>query len=503
MSNSKIEHIFILMLENHSFDNIFGFSGIPGLRDLTGTESNIYNGYPFRVQKGAPDSMGSDPGHEFADTLEQLCGPNGNYYPFGPYPAVDNSGFVLNFATSTSEDGSSAPHPDPGQYEDVMRCFDTPNQLPVIYRLATEFAVCDNWFSSMPGPTWPNRFFAYAASSASLDDSPSALEMAAWESLGGGITFPNGSIFDLLRSRNFPFRLYQEHLSLTSFPIVLGLNGISYKDDMHDLNKFESDLRNGYPYPLTVIEPNYGDTLHGTFRGGSSQHPMDGMEAGEALIKKVYESIRSVPHVWEKSLLIITYDEHGGFYDSVPPPAAPPPNDGSHPGGPYSTNGFLFNQYGVRVPAVAVSPYIPKNTVCHTLFDHTSMLKTVEELLGLPPLTDRDNAANSLLPLLTEDRPRTDCPETLDGPATSAALQVLAALPTKEEQPEMDDTPLPERGNIYGFLAIAGKVAHELSSGSPEKVISLLQTLPSLPDIKTIGQAADYMNAVLEKARAV
>ncbi|HMQ60673.1 MAG TPA: alkaline phosphatase family protein [Flavilitoribacter sp.] len=502
MPNSKIEHIFILMLENHSFDNIFGFSGIPGLRGLNGTESNSY-GHTFRVQKGALDAMPADPGHEFADTLEQLCGPNADFYPFGSYPAVNNSGFVSNFATSHSEDTGDAPHPNPGQYEDVMRCFDTPNQLPVMYQLATEFGVCDNWFSSLPGPTWPNRFFAYAASSASLDDSPSALEMAAWESLDGGIVFPNGSIFDLLRSRGYPFRLYQEHLSLTSFPIVLGLNGISYKDDMHDLSEFEKDLKHGYPYPLTVIEPNYGDTLHGTFRGGSSQHPMDGMAAGENLIKNVYEAIRGVPEVWEKSLLIITYDEHGGFYDSVAPPAAPPPNDGSHPGGQYSTNGFLFNQYGVRVPAVVVSPYIPKNTVCHTLFDHTSMLKTVEELLGLPSLTDRDNSANSLLPLLTEDHLRTDCPETLGAPAAMAATQVLAALPTRSEQPEMNDTPLPERGNIYGFLAIAGKVAHELSSGAPEGFTSVVQTLPSLLDIKTIGQAADYMNAVLQKARAV
>ncbi|MFZ1679339.1 MAG: alkaline phosphatase family protein, partial [Saprospiraceae bacterium] len=230
MTNQKVEHVFILMLENHSFDNVFGFSGIKGIKPASG--QNAYAGTSYPVNGDAPDALPADPGHEFADTLQQLCGSNAaGYNPFKSYPLIDNSGFVADFATSHTEDTGEAPHPDPSQYGDVMQCFGNKIKLPAIWELATEFAVCDNWFSSMPGPTWPNRFFAYAASSGSLDDSPSKFEMIRWEGPGGGIEFPKGSFFDLVGRQSC--RLYQHNLSLTSFPIVLGLSGIRYSD-MHD-----------------------------------------------------------------------------------------------------------------------------------------------------------------------------------------------------------------------------------------------------------------------------
>jgi phospholipase C len=370
--------------------------------------------------------------------------------------------------------------------------FDTPNQLPVMHQLANEFAVCDNWFSSLPGPTWPNRFFAYAATSGEYDDSPSSAEMGKWESgVWSGMKFANGSIIDLLRNNNYGYRLYQDQLSRLSFPIVLALDGVSYNNDMHDIGEFESDLHNGYPYPLTIIEPNYGDFAGGTYAGGSSQHPMDGMARGEALIKGVYEAIRNSP-IWEQSLLIITYDEHGGFYDHVAPPKATPPS----PNAKGSKHKFKFDQYGVRVPAVVVSPWIPKHTVSHTLCDHTSMLKTIEEILALRPLTDRDAAANSLKPLLANQiRPSSDCPRTLH--AVNYTVDAPRVPLSAEEEAVLYETPLPESGNIYGFLAIAMKVDRELSEGIADGA----PLLKSASEIKTVGQARDYINSVLEKAQ--
>jgi phospholipase C len=487
MATSKIKNVFILMLENHSFDNVFGFSGIKGLRGLRGNETNRYKGVTYPVKKGAPVNMASDPGHEFGDTLEQLCGMNAQFIVGAPYPAIDNSGFVYNFATSTTEGTASKPD----HVGDVMMCFDTPTQLPVLYQLATEFMVCDNWFSSMPGPTWPNRFFAYAADSGGFDDSPSNTDIGKWNIAGNGMSFENGSILDLLKKNNSNYRLYQDrYKQLVTFPIVLALKDV-HEWEINDLATFKSDLSNGYNYPLTIIEPNYGNFMNGTYKGGSSQHPMDGMAKGEELIKNVYEAIRNSP-VWEQSLLIITYDEHGGFYDSVAPPKATPPYK-NYKGTKFSRTGFKFDRYGVRVPAVVVSPFIPKQTVSHDLLDHTSMLKTVEEMLGLPPLTERDKAANSLLPLLTSKTARTDCPKILN----AVNFAVDAPSETTPIEAEKDDAlyekPLPERGNIHGFLAIAQKIDRELSQGTP--------LFSSGGEIKTLGQARDYMNSVLKKVQ--
>jgi phospholipase C len=145
----KIEHVFVLMLENHSFDNMFAMSGIPGIICATTANANDWNKTTYRVQNGAPASMPSDPGHEFPDVIEQLAGVGASYPSGGPYPPIHNSGFAANYATSTTE----GPAPAPAQVGDIMACFTTKTQLPVLYQLATSFAVCDQWFSSIPGPT--------------------------------------------------------------------------------------------------------------------------------------------------------------------------------------------------------------------------------------------------------------------------------------------------------------------------------------------------------------
>src|SRR5208283_1011142 len=159
----KLTNVFVLMLENHSFDNIFATSRIPGITAATVEDFNFVEGKKYFVQDGAPWCMTTDPGHEFDDVLEQLCGYDAaQSYQGGAYPTIDNSGFASNYATSTSE---LTGLPDKSHVVDIMSCFDTRSQLPVIHQLACEFAICDHWFSSIPGPTWANRFFVHGASS--------------------------------------------------------------------------------------------------------------------------------------------------------------------------------------------------------------------------------------------------------------------------------------------------------------------------------------------------
>jgi len=508
-TTSPITHVFVVMLENHSFDNIFAMSGIKGITAATTSDSNSYNdgtnSHTCYVQTSAPLSMPTDPGHEFKDVVEQLAGPGIKYPPGGPYPAINNSGFAANYATSTTE-GPPSP-PPAGEVCDIMACFATPTQLPVIYQLANEFAICDQWHSSLPGPTWPNRFFIHGASSSGLDDSPTKGEMTGWELPGGGFKYPNGSLYQALASLGIPYRFYNDstgfpqELSLYSddpqngsklgaVPQVSSLSGVSLLD-INSLKNFASDLQGPYPYPYTFIEPHYGDITGGTYAGGSSQHPMDDVYGGEHLLASVYSAIRNSPY-WNTSLLIVTYDEHGGLYDSVAPGTAPAPGD--NPNNNYNTNGFNFEVYGVRVPAVVVSPLIPVGTVDHILYDHSSVPKTLENLFGFNSLTKRDAAANAVVPLLSLPTPRTNCPTSLNSPVPP----MIAAKPrmTVEERALRDAEPVPQYGNLVGALQILRKTETELSARTPLEIAAINARFET---IQTRGDARAYAALVLEK----
>jgi phospholipase C len=480
-----ITNVFVLMLENRSFDHMLGFSGITGtdavtgdltrVTGLTGAEFNSYRGQTFTVTQPADDTMPVDPGHEFLDVLEQLCGTNAAYPPGGTYPAINNSGFVSDYALSHTPGEGNAP----GNFQEIMKCF-SPEQLPVLTALAGDFAVCDNWYASVPGPTWPNRLFACGASSGGLDHSPTTAEILTWETVDG-FSFAHGSIFDALRQKSqFGWRIFAgDH-----FPLVAALKGIklteisSYKD-------FAGAVASpSYPWLCTFIEPNYGDVANGTFEGGTSQHPLDSVAHGEALIKETYEAIRNSPH-WNSSLLIVTWDEHGGFYDHVPPPSAVEPGD-TQPGSKYNRYHFTFGQYGVRVPAVVVSPLIPANLIDHRVYDHSSIPATIEALFGLPALTKRDAAANNVTPLLSLGTPRMNAPSRLPDPAIPVALQVARHAPPPETTVDS--------GNLPGFLHIAMLYDLELSPPTAKHDI-----LARVQAIQTREQAAQYIAQVQSK----
>ena len=411
-----IEHFFVLMLENRSFDHMLGLSQIVGvdaatgqataIEGLVGTEANrLISGLEIPVSDGAGYAMSVDPGHEFADVLEQLCGSSAIYRPGSPYPPITNSGFATSFARKW-------PTQDPAT---IMRCF-RPDQIPVLYALATEFGVCDHWFSSLPGPTWPNRLFVHAASSSGLDGSPKGIEHVS--AVLEGYKFRNGTTFDRLSAAGRKWHIVEGD-ELPQSLTLAGLIKSALDGHFLSMEEFARALAApGFDDQYVFIEPNYGHVLYdgSNFKCGNSQHPLDDVTRGEKLLKYIYELIRNSPH-WEKSALIITYDEHGGFFDHVPPPSAIAPQDNPSPS--YGHNGFDFSQLGVRVPAVVVSPYTPAGLIDHAVHDHSSVPATLETLFGLDPLTGRDRAAEPLTAMFPLANPRSDAPTSLPSPADS------------------------------------------------------------------------------------
>lgn len=485
------ERVFVLMLENRSFDHLLGFSGITGkdaetgqptaVRGLRGSESNLYDGQRFAVTQPADWTMPVDPGHEFTDVLVQLCGAGAVYKPGGSYPPVNDSGYVDDYARTGG--GRNA--------GEIMKCFG-PAQLPVLTGLAREFAVCDGWRASMPGPTWPNRFFMMAASAGGLDHSPSIVQIAEWMTIDG-FGFEHGSVFEALSRARRGWRIYhgdQGPLS-GSFPIAGALKGIMPWDP-HPFSAFAADVAAAsYPAQFTLIEPNYGDVVSDSYRGGQSQHPLDDVRSGEALIKSAYEALRNSP-LWDTSLLIVTWDEHGGFYDHLGPApgGAPAPGDKTVTRGDVNKYGFNFRQYGPRVPAVIVSPHIPQNLIDHRTYDHASIPATAGKLFGFRPLTRRDRRAREVTPLLSlaEARPTPAAlPEPAPGPRVTPAPAPAAA----------DDAGPVDHGNLPGFLHIAQR--YDLALSPPEQRSAITARVAG---ITTRGQARQYLEEVATKTAA-
>jgi phospholipase C len=251
-----------------------------------------------------------------------------------------------------------------------------------------------------------------------------------------------------------------------ALPQVLSLSGMvervvgghfsTFPDFVARVN--DPDFKDAYVF----LEPHYGHVLSDgrNFKCGNSQHPLDDVTRGEKLLKDVYETVRNSPH-WMNSVLIVLYDEHGGFYDHVAPPSATPPGDMFQPGN--NRHGFNFDQLGVRVPALVVSPYTARGTIDHSVHDHTSVLATVEHLFGLQPLTQRDAGAPGLDHLFSLKTARQDAPTKLPSPAESGLPECGPDLGERLAG-ELETRPAHLAGQVdsalVGFVHVA--VAREL-----------------------------------------
>jgi phospholipase C len=397
---SSVQHVVVLMLENRSFDHMLGFlytqagnvspTGQP-YAGLTGTESNpVANSQPvsvFQIEPSTPNayySPGADPGEGYMAANDQLFGST-TAPSDGTVPAMQ--GFITDFAYTLGwQSHESGWTIVPGTTaNDIMGCF-TPAALPVLSTLARQYAVCDQWFSSVPTETMPNRAFALAATSQGHMDDKTR-------------TFTSPSIFGLLGQHNLTWGIYgydAEPLTKSTFTDIAAAAG----GTIGQFTDFTAAAASGSLPAFSFLEPSWEST-------GNSQHPAYDVALGEQLIHDVYEAVRSGPG-WPQTLLVISYDEHGGCYDHVAPPwgAVPPDNSAGE-------FGFDFTRFGVRVPTVLVSPLIAPGTVYRVPagsmpLDHTSTLKTVQQRWGLPALTARDAAAPGFGDVLTLATPRTD-----------------------------------------------------------------------------------------------
>ena len=438
-----IQHVFVLMLENRSYDSIFGLSSFAGT--LPGGAPTTANGLPaqaivnfgravtrYQLVKGSPYSLGFDPGHEFSDTCVQMCG-----LAIADADAVRNDTLVLGaagyppLAVDPSTTGFVATYEDHGDsVADAFSAF-TPDQLPVLNFLASQFGVCDNWFAAVPGPTWPNRFFMVAGTSSGLDHSPSDAQVLEAVFFDAPIfTFPNGTVFSKLPASDW--LIVQGDVAQTR--AIHGMQ--SQLNHFVAMDSLLTQLADGsLRAKFVFIEPTYD--AKNDFRNGNSMHPAGDVRRGEALVKTLYDAI-SGSRLWSSSLFVIVFDEHGGFFDHVRPPPAVPP--GASENANLKAHNFAFDRFGVRVPAVIISPYVAAGTIDHTLYDHTSILKTVDKLLGLNgilSLTARVRAADDFSKMLALSVARTDIPQC------PSSLTVGQDRPSNAGAPRAKDPFLP------------------------------------------------------------
>ncbi|HEX4554059.1 MAG TPA: alkaline phosphatase family protein [Xanthobacteraceae bacterium] len=353
-----IQHVIVLMLENRSFDHMLGglSEAIPGLDGVPKAgepaRTNRADGKTYKQIDGASRALKYDPKHELAHTLNQL--------------AKGNSGFVDDFVRAY-------PGSLPEDRAEIMKYF-ADGALPALHALAKNFTVCDKWFSSLPGPTWPNRFFVHSGTSLGRVSMPNGILDANlhW--------YDQTTLYDRLDEKKISWQIYYGDVpqSLLLVHQLEPENAFCYAKMPRFFRDAAGDPKD-FPQ-FCFIEPAYYSP------GATDDHPPHDVLEGEQLIASVYNALRRNDALWKSSLLVVLYDEHGGFYDHVVPPETVAPD--------HHVEEYTFNQLGVRVPAILVSPYV-KPGVLHTVFDHTSLLRYVSDKWDLGPLGARVAAANS------------------------------------------------------------------------------------------------------------
>jgi phospholipase C len=444
LPQSRIKHFVVLMLENRSFDHMFGFfEPSPGqvIENLGGTNAKPSNlldpskpsapdNPRFTVSEPAPFAVHDKegPAHSFNAVCVQLC--NDQAGPSQANP-VKNNGFVRSY----KDDLLRRTHQvNRHQIEEVMESF-APDQLPAINQLAREFCLCDHWFCEVPGPTMPNRMYVHAATSEGYVHNAFKRD------------FTSKTIYELVQEKGLTWCTYFHDLNEVLQFKNLGLSADHFR---RFEDRWESDVSQGAIPNYVFILPRFNNTKASAStppKHANSQHAPEDVRFGEHLIADVYDALAANQALFSETVLIVTYDEHGGFFEHVAPGPAPNPDGQNSPNpdddAPFKVPSFGFDRLGLRVPTLVVSPWIRKGITENKNLQHTSVIRTVTEMFGLAgPLNNRDESAASFASLLTQlsaPRNSADMPAKLDRPPLDQiALSMAAGTPVNPADEPLD-----------------------------------------------------------------
>ncbi|BDI21944.1 alkaline phosphatase family protein [Herbiconiux sp. L3-i23] len=425
------DHLVVVMYENRSFDNILGYlyadGGLPAGQSFDGLTSEHSNttakGHTVAVHRytGNTDVIMSsprpDPGEEFPHVNTQLFGtvsPEDNRHkkvlhmtaPFNaPSDASSPSmtGFLQDYINNYVADHQGE-EPTEDEYSVVMGAFD-PQMLPVFSTLAKNFAVYDSWHCAVPSQTFGNRSFFHASTSHGYVTNSGDGGYKKWFDEKNAAA----TVFNRLSDAGIDWAVYYDEKQIVSMTGFIHAPAIEqyFTTNFRTMSQFYDDVAKGALPAYSFVEPrmvyDHNDMhppvgpltetdVDGTIVSGGA---VSDVRAGEALLHQIYSAVRASGSTSGSNamntMLLVTFDEHGGIYDHVPPPAATPPGDGA-PG----EMGFTFDRLGVRVPAIAISAYTAKNSVIHDPMHHGSVISTLTTKYGLPPLTARDSGAPTI-----------------------------------------------------------------------------------------------------------
>lgn len=364
-----IDHFVLIMHENRSFDHYLGGLANADVADPT-VVNNDTDGTPVQRFHQTAYCF-HDTHHGWTDVHTQL-----------------NDGAMDGFVRGNNPNGPRA-----------MGYYDR-SDLPFFYGIAESFAVSDRHFCSVPGPTFPNRMFYLAGTSFGFNDNgiPPTTDK-------DGNTYPN--IFRELTAANVDWMEYAQDVPQA----LLFIETYAESQDHFAADgpcpsgpcrNFLDDARDGHLPQVSFVEASDGSK---TFPSPPDEHPPGDFQVGQLWLENVVRTVMASPQ-WSRTAIIITYDEHGGLYDHVTPPAAIPPDDLAPTTGPRA-----FNQYGVRVPLIVISPFAKRGYVSHTVTDHTSITRLIEARFGLPAMSRRDANAEPPYDLFDFKHPNTTVPE--------------------------------------------------------------------------------------------
>ena len=340
-----------MMMENRSYDHFFGARAMA-------PENRGGDGLPTATTFSNPDIHGVAV-TSFTPDKNSLCAldpPHGWDESRMQWNSGANDGFLRVHQMAPGHDATDQ---QPMQY--LVR-----SDVPVSWALADVYATADRWFCSVMGPTWPNRFYWHAATSQGKMDNTLP---------PGGLTAP--SIYHLLNDKGIPWMYYYGNI-----PVVSLYQGLDVSR-MQPFSQFLADAKAGTLPPVVYIDPAFND---------NDDHPPVHPINGQQLIASVYNALATSPQ-WKNCLLVITYDEHGGFFDHVSPPQTV--DDLAAQG---------FNQLGFRVPTLVAGPYVKQGYISSVQYEHCSALRELERAFGLPSLNQRTMAAPDLSDFLDADR---------------------------------------------------------------------------------------------------